>query len=139
MIEDRGNLWTYPANLVVITTNGFVKNNGAAVMGRGCALEATKKFPGIEFELGKLLSERGNHVHLLRPSLATFPVKHNWWEVADMDLIAQSAHELVEISKNYSRVVIPRPGCGNGKLDWKDVKPVIAPILVGEKFIVITF
>lgn len=35
MIEVKGNLWTYPAEVRVITTNGFVKKNGEAVMGIG--------------------------------------------------------------------------------------------------------
>jgi len=29
--------------------------------------------------------------------LITFPVKHNWWEAADLDLIDRSARELLRI------------------------------------------
>jgi len=45
--EDKINLWEYPADARVITTNGFVKNNGEAVMGRGCAREAARKYPRL--------------------------------------------------------------------------------------------
>ena len=40
MNEITGNILNYigkPKTLVCITTNGFVKNNGEAVMGAGCA------------------------------------------------------------------------------------------------------
>jgi len=38
-----------------ITTNGFVKKNGCAVMGRGIAKQAKERFHGIEYSLGRLL------------------------------------------------------------------------------------
>jgi len=38
---------------------------------------------------------------------------------------------LAELTEEHDlgTVVLPRPGCGNGQLDWSDVHPVIAPIL----------
>lgn len=141
MIEARGNLWTHPADLRVITTNGFVKNNGAAVMGRGCALEATQRHPGIENVLGARLRASGNHVHLLGPGLASMPVKHHWRQDADPTLIVRSATELVALAdkhSNYQRIVLPRPGCGNGRLRWNDIRPLLEGIL-DDRFTVITF
>ncbi len=143
MVEVKGNLWTYPANARVITTNGTVKKDGSCVMGRGCALEAKTKFPGIDKELGKLIKLHGNHVRILiwdHPNIWSFPVKHNWWEKADLELIRRSAKELVNIADvgNYTKVVLPRPGCGNGGLKWEDVKPVIEPIL-DDRFHVISW
>lgn len=161
MKEVRGNLWTWMPgdgwNVThrVITTNGFVKKDGTAVMGRGCALEAKNMFPGIALQLGNLLRWKGNHVHHVFThgtefwELVTFPVKHNWWEMADMELIERSARELVElldfeaaqVIEGYwqpQRVVLPRPGCGNGQLRWEDVKPVLEKIL-DDRFYVITF
>lgn len=29
----------------------------------------------------------------------------------------------------YSEVVLPRPGAGNGGLEWKDVRPILEEIL----------
>lgn len=158
MIEVRGNLWEYEADFRCITTNGFIKTNGAAVMGRGCALEATQKYPGIDEVLGFLLKEHGNHVHELswfdpQPStqqqargLLSFPVKHNWRDKADPDLIRRSASELRKFIDDYDRnfdavntvVVVPRPGCGNGQLRWEDVKPILEPYF-DDRFHVITF
>ena len=142
MIEVTGNLWTYPADVRVITTNGTVKANGECVMGRGCALEAKRQQQGIALALGRLIQQRGNHVHLLnngKVELYSFPVKHHWMQKADLALIARSAEELLcEVETGPLVVVLPRPGCGNGGLKWSDVKPAIAPIL-DDRFHVITF
>lgn len=149
MVEVTGNLWTYPADIRVITTNGFVKNNGEAVMGRGCALEAAQRWPDLPRTLGRLLRQHGNHVFAVPPSvgilnLYTFPVKHRWMERADLALIERSAHELVEalhldLPAPFSGVcVIPRPGCGNGQLLWRDVRPLLERVL-DDKFHIITF
>jgi hypothetical protein len=48
--------------------------------------------------------------------LITFPVKHTWWEAADLDLIERSARELlkmIEVKKIQEAIYLPRPGCGN--------------------------
>jgi hypothetical protein len=59
MRELKGDLWKLAAELkpdaVVISTNGFVKASGHAVMGRGCALEAAKRWPDLPLLLGHLL------------------------------------------------------------------------------------
>lgn len=51
------------ADVLCITTNGTLRKNGAAVMGKGCALEAKKRWPGIDDILGRLLLEKGNKPH----------------------------------------------------------------------------
>jgi hypothetical protein len=149
MKEVTGNLWTYPADVRVITTNGFVKKDGKAVMGRGCALEAAKRWPTLPYELGKNLKIVGNVPVRLRQDAAgaalyTFPVKHHWYQKADLALIKQSAKLLVDkLDPLYPNdgghvIVIPRPGCGNGQLRWEDVKPVLEPIF-DDRFHIITF
>lgn len=143
MKEAHGNLWEYPADIRIITTNGTVKRNGAAVMGRGCAQEARDRVTGLDRLLGTLLNDVGNHVHALTFGLMSFPVKHNWWEKADPELIERSAHEAVVMADRFTSTypftfVMPRPGCGNGGLTWNAVKPIIEPIL-DDRFTVITF
>lgn len=147
MIEVKGNLWTYPADVRVITTNGTVKKNGECVMGRGCAYEAKQRYPELPKLLGDWLSETipkiGQTPHRFRfgnDVLYTFPVKHQWFQKADIELIALSARELVAHvdCMKFKTVVMPRPGCGNGGLRWEDVRPVLEPIL-DDRFHVITF
>jgi hypothetical protein len=136
LIEVIGDLWTHPADARCVTTNGFVKSNGAAVMGRGCAKQAMEMFPGIEFSLGQAIETHGNHVNWIwvasdTPPILSFPVKHHWRERASLELIHQSAVELVvEADKQgFRTVVLPKPGCGNGNLLWHDVRAVIYDIL----------
>src|SRR4051812_4896643 len=140
MLEVEGDLWTYSDfSIRCITTNGFVKKNGEAVMGRGCAKEAAVKLPGLPAWLGRNIQAYGNHFDAVTIPLKDqgrnywilgfFPVKHHWREKADLDLIKRSAEELVECSDehNWSKVLLPRPGCGNGQLEWATVKELIAP------------
>jgi hypothetical protein len=71
--------------------------------------------------------------------LITFPVKHQWFETADPRLIEKSALDLdVHVERlKLKKVVMPRPGCGNGRLDWKDVKPIID--WLDDRYTVITY
>lgn len=136
MKQVTGNLWTLPADARCITTNGAVTKNGLAVMGRGVAAQAKSRWPGLPGILGESIQERGNHVADLwkptgKPVLVSFPVKHHWREVADLDLIKRSCGELMDLADRLGlqAVLLPRPGCGNGRLDWAQVGPATAPLL----------
>jgi hypothetical protein len=65
MKEIFGDLWEVHSDALIITTNGFVKNNGRAVMGRGCAREARDKYKDLDLILGEKIKKGGNHVHEL--------------------------------------------------------------------------
>lgn len=113
---------------IVIPTNGSVTQIGNAVMGRGLALDAARKFPSLMKELGQKLISGGNQPYYFpQYGLVTFPVKKHWHDNADVDLIRWSCGKLVELIKaeNLTNVYIPRVGCGNGKLDWRKVKPIL--------------
>jgi len=66
MIEYKGDMFQADMDAIVITTNGYVKANGEAVMGRGCALTAQQMFPDLPELLGSKLTNHGNVVHHLR-------------------------------------------------------------------------
>lgn len=166
MREQIANLFDYDCDAACITTNGFIKLNGHAVLGRGCALTAAQLFPNLPYVLGKFLSTRGNHVHeLLRANgtvLCSFPVKaesaicngfntvsHGKYRVgervpgfhlkADLELIARSANELLALAdfRGWNNIALPRAGCGAGELDWETVKPVLNSIL-DDRFVALT-
>lgn len=133
----KDDIWNYhkEGNFVVITTNGFVKKTGQCVMGRGIALQAKNKFRGFDKKLGQAIKEQGNKLFIWKEErIITFPVKHVWWEKADLRLIEQSAIQLKYICKqprmdlNLSQncIYMPKAGCSNGKLEWKDVEPIIS-------------
>ena len=133
--ELKGDLWelakVFEAHAVVVTTNGAVRSDGACVMGRGCAKEAKDMFEGIDKRLGALIRENGNRVQIVQDlptRVIAYPVKHHWEDDADLELIRRSAQQLMEIikEKKWTKVLMPRPGCGNGRLDWEtQVKPIL--------------
>lgn len=137
MREDLLDIWEVQADARCITTNGSVKSNGRAVMGRGTAKQATDRYPMIQLKLGKLITTQGLHVVVLQeplptePVLVAFPVKYAWDELADLDLIQRSAVELriLADAKGWQTIVLPRPGCGNGHRKWSEVRPILQPIL----------
>jgi len=144
MREELADLWTYPADARCITTNGTVKANGRAVMGRGVALQATQRYFGMRLALGALLKRQGNHVGIIDRNcdgvpLVSFPVKHVYNERADLELIAQSARELAALTEveGWTAVVLSRPGCNNGRRDWaREVRPILQPVL-DDRFTVV--
>ena len=138
----KGNIWDYWQNncFIIIPTNGFVKKDGSLVMGKGLALQAKNTIHNIEYLLGKSIKTEGNKIFILKEARTiTFPVKYNWWEKADLNLIEKSAQELKKLADNCSRflpIYLPKVGCGNGKLNWKDVEPILDKYL-DERFIVV--
>jgi len=70
---------------------------------------------------------RGAIVYNVKKNIYSFPVKHKWFYKADLKLIKRSCKELVKLvdRDEYKKVVLPRVGCGNGKLEWIDVKPIL--------------
>jgi len=140
MRETTGNLWDYYGEaVIVITTNGLVSKKGRAVFGPGCGREAAERFPDIPLQLGRLLAEHGNHVHLLGENLVSFPVENTPYERPDLQLIERSARELALLAdrEEWQNMAVPRPGCGNGGLDWRDVRPLLMKHL-DERFLIIS-
>lgn len=152
---------------LVITTNGFTKSNGEAVMGRGIAKQISDALPWVPGTLGKLIRTSGNQVYYLGAHngvvLISYPVKpgsvinngtnlvsHAKFNLGDKapgflakaepQLIVESAQQLVNLTDKYGwkTVLTPRFGCGAGELMWEDIKPLVCDIL-DDRFIACTF
>lgn len=135
MIEVYGNAFQLAKgyDILCVTSNGDTNRLGNAVMGRGIAKAIQEFYPEIPKIFGAALRKNGNKVqHILTSKhdvdVVSFPVKHHWFENADIELIKRSCKELITYAQNR-KVLLPRPGCGNGHLDWNAVKPIIANIL----------
>lgn len=129
MKEVFGDLWGFEG-IKAITTNGTVRRDGTCVMGRGVAAQAKSRYPELPKMIGEYVLNLGNQVGLFyrqeRPWIISFPVKHQWYERADLKLIEKSVTELIALLHLVPMtVLLPRPGCGNGKLQWVDVKPLV--------------
>lgn len=159
MREITGDLWnfrpvvdgvTLRVDAVCIPTNGMytVRNDvPRAVMGRGVAYEAARRYPGLREYLGLELKQRGNiPMSLIRagnnpsedPILVSFPTKNHWRNKSSLRLIARSAYRLAQKAdiNGWEVITLPRPGCGNGGLDWTVVKAIIGPVL-DDRFIIV--
>jgi len=145
-----GNLWHTPADWLCITTNGLIRSDGKAVMGKGCAEQAISRVPEVQRTLGSLLLKHGNHVYFLghygTKRVYSFPTKHDWHLPSPPELIEQSARELKtlwtawkDVTGTAPKVLIPRPGCGAGALQWGTVEPLLAPLLPEPEFAIIAF
>ena len=170
MKEARGNMLTIDCDAIVITTNGYVKPNGECVMGKGIAKQVAELFPELPKLLGTRIAKMGNKVHWfsfegVNEVLVSFPVKSSyeafdgtnavehmrgkfkqgdvvpgWACKARIELIENSAHQLVHMANQFGwkNIICPRFGCGAGELDWNQVKQIVEPIL-DDRFTVYTF
>jgi len=140
MIEISGNIWEQLGRAVIaITTNGSLTRDGRAVLGRGVARQALAHLPDLPQRLGILIAVGGNHVHDLGEGVTSFPVEETAWSLPDLRLIARSARELRHLVdlEGWERIVVPRPGCGGGGLNWKDVGPLLMEQF-DDRFLVIS-
>lgn len=147
MIERVGDIFSQKdADAICFTSNGIVDSKNNLVMGAGVALAFKNKYPFLPQWIGKQVKKGGNHVYAQSTSrfspsltLCSFPTKNDWRDPSDLNLIIQSANELVVLATTHSwkRIYLTRPGCGLGGLDWKDVKAAISPIL-DDRFIILT-
>ena len=137
MREIKGDMFdrVHEYDAICITTNGMIKKDGKAVMGAGIAKVCRDKYKGSDAALANLIERNGNIVQIFGKVGSTyiiaFPTKHNWRDNSSLELIAQSANQLEELIEKYklTNVLLPRPGCTNGKLEWETVKSLIEPIL----------
>jgi len=137
---NKGNLWTYPADFKIVTTNGIIKKDGKLVMGAGIALEAKKRYKGIDKWLGRLVKNHGNHVFLYY-NILSFPTKHNWKDKSDLKLIEQSCQEVLTLVNSFidkeKTIVLSPVGCGHGGLNFEtQVKPLLEKYL-DDRFVVL--
>lgn len=139
-----GDMWSMYGDAYCITTNGVVTPSRRAVMGRGLALEAKERFPGVDIALADRILRNGHRTQIIdswapfspasskSPTvLVSFPTKNDWRDPSDLDLIVKSSHELMTLieEQRWADVLLPAPGTGNGWLKWDVVEEAIAPIL----------
>ena len=126
MIEKPCDLWLEKADYKCILTSGAVDPSGEAILDSASAIAAAKKFAGVATDLGRLISSRGNHVHVIRPGLVSFPIKQFQWSGANLQVIQRSAGELAQLV-GASKTLLPRPLQG-AVPTWEQVQPLLAAL-----------
>ncbi|QIR41828.1 macro domain-containing protein (plasmid) [Tolypothrix sp. PCC 7910] len=132
MIEfKQGNLLVEPAQALVNTVNCV------GVMGKGIALQFKQAYPENFRQYEKACRAGGVQPgrmftvatgSLLNPQyIINFPTKRHWKGKSKIEDIKSGLVDLVrEVQQlGISSIAIPPLGCGNGGLDWGQVKPLI--------------
>lgn len=133
----QGNLLDARVDAVVNTVNTV------GVMGKGIALMFKERFPenfaayaaackAGEVVVGKMFVQAG--VELDGPRwIINFPTKKHWRQPTRLEWIKSGLVALKEVirEKQIRSIALPPLGCGNGGLDWGDVRPLIESELAG--------
>lgn len=134
MIEKTCDLWLEKADYRCILTSGAVSGSGEAILDTPSAIAAAKRFSGVEIDLGRLITSRGNHVHIIRPGLIAFPIKQFQWSGANLQVIQRSTAELIQLV-GAAKTLLPRPLQG-AVPSWEQVAPLLAGL--PDNIIVVT-
>jgi O-acetyl-ADP-ribose deacetylase (regulator of RNase III) len=106
-------------------------------MGKGLAAEFKRRYPEMftayqrlcqdgKLEIGKLWLWKANDQWVLN-----FPTKKHWRNPSKLSYVEAGLKKfLAEYERRGIREIsFPRLGCGNGGLDWQDVKPLMEQYL----------
>ena len=131
----QGNLLDAHVDAVVNTVNTV------GVMGKGIALMFKEKFPenfaayataceAGAVEVGRMFVTAG--VELDGPRwIINFPTKKHWRQPTKLEWVRDGLVALKEVirEKQIKSIAIPPLGCGNGGLEWAEVRPLIEETL----------
>lgn len=143
MILEKGDMWSVfeQSDLFCITTNSYIRRDGALVMGRGIARQAALRFPDLPYRAGEEILRRGLAggayylITLPNTKIALFQVKRFWKSTANLDLIRGAAGRLYDLLTHRATLGLPElridlnfPGIGNGGMPRSDVLPIISTL-----------
>ncbi len=127
----EGDLFCSPAQVLVNTVNTV------GVMGKGIALEFKKRYPEM-FETYKKQCDKhnltiGRLMLWYAPDhwILQFPTKEHWRNPSKLEYIEKGLMAFVRKYADYNitSIAFPKLGCGNGELNWTDVKAVMEKYL----------
>ena len=149
MKTTSGNFWHHAADYeaLVCTINLVIKANGSLVMGKGIALQFSDNYPILAGQWGSDLKEiydkkempRVLAVHAYNQYIIGLPTKIHWQDKSTVILIEKSLKFMVEFvdNNNIRSVLLPKPGCSNGGLDWDTQVKNICESLLDDRFTVV--
>jgi O-acetyl-ADP-ribose deacetylase (regulator of RNase III) len=135
----KGNLLDAPVEAVVNTVNTV------GVMGKGIALMFKERFPKNYHEyvdasktgaiqIGKMFVSATDELN--GPKwVINFPTKKHWRHPTKIEWVREGLVALKDVirEKRITSIAIPPLGCGNGGLNWSDVRPLIEESLADLK------
>lgn len=131
----QGNLLESDVEAVVNTVNTV------GIMGKGIALMFKERFPANftayakacereQVKIGKMFVTENEQI--FGPKwIINFPTKQHWRVRTKIDWIQEGLLDLVRVieEKKIHSIAVPPLGCGNGGLNWNDVRPLIVDAL----------
>jgi len=127
----EGDIFSSPAQVIVNTVNTV------GVMGKGIALEFKNRYPNM-FETYKKACEKhqltiGKLMLVFEPDhwILLFPTKQNWRYPSKLEYIESGLIKFTQtyVEKNISSIAFPKLGCGNGELEWEQVRALMEKYL----------
>ena len=135
----NGDMFNEPTEAIVNTVNCV------GVMGKGVALEFKRRWPdnfraykrlcdGKQLSPGKMFIfdnndflDEGKHRYLIN-----FPTKQHWRSRSKIEYVRDGLVDFVRQIRGLGieSVSVPPLGCGNGGLDWLEVRPLIEEAVV---------
>ncbi len=156
MIEITGDFWSHldenseVYDAICCTTNTCIKSNGELVMGAGIAKDFANEYKWLPANWGARLlawpkKPRRDYIGVFitlmkaKPHLVFLQTKVDWKTPSTEDMVKNSIWELEYITTRlgWQKVLLPRPGCKNGGLSWKDSVRPIALEALDNRFVVI--
>jgi O-acetyl-ADP-ribose deacetylase (regulator of RNase III) len=135
IIYKVGNILDAKVDVLVNTVNTV------GVMGKGIALQFKNEFPENykkykeavarnEISVGKVQIVPVNEISGVK-YIVNFPTKAHWRYPSKIQWIKDGLKDLHEkiLSLNIESIALPPLGCGNGGLNWEEVKPLIVESL----------
>lgn len=129
-------------NLLEDTAEAYVNTvNTVGVMGKGIALQFKQAFPDVFKQYKKdckagLVKVGKMHVvevfGFTNPKyIINFPTKEHWRNPSKLAYIEEGLQDLAQVIKerNIQTIALPPLGCGNGGLEWHEVRPKIFAVL----------
>ena len=131
MREIKDDIWKYYKMgwSVIIPSNAHINKGGEAGTGAGLGSQANRFLKDYAKMLGACMKQQGNRVYYFEQArVITFPTKKHWRDKSDLALIKESCLQLQKLMEEMPnlKVVMPKVGCGFGRLKWSKVKSMIA-------------
>lgn len=148
MLEVKGDFWEevekQKPTHIVCTCNGVLNLKNELIMGKGIAKQFRDRYKGLAKEAAdRLLEVHGESYHHSRDdygivagleprdgvSILLLQTKRHWRDESPKELVIDSCMwmnagiNMISIAQGLEcKIVMTRPGCGNGGLDWDDFK-----------------
>lgn len=116
-----GNIFNSECEYIVIPVNCV------GAMGKGLAKEFSQREPHLIIAYRLACNDRVLNISnpILLENYVLFPTKIHWKDSSNIEWIKSNLIKLYQHHNYIQSIAIPKLGCGEGGLQWENVKPFI--------------